>query len=185
MAKVVKTKVENNKNVKVEKDNNVKKENNVLSFIIRAVIAIAFLALIVFIYNYFYNDNVYVDLNDPELIETEDGYKKDINFDTVVDSKKINRDKGKKDYVIICYDGDEKYEIVVGNYLYNKLLDEEKINVKGSIFYDKKGKRLSYDYEVKSLEREDDNGIIDIPDGYKEPEPERIPGVDYGDGIIW
>lgn len=159
------------------------KEHKILNFIIRVVLALAFLFLLIFIYNTFFNDNHYVDLNDPDLIEVIDGYKKEVNFDTVVESKRIEKDKSGKNYIVVCYDDKEKYEIEVGNYIYKNLEIEEKINVTGVIFYDKKGLRLSYDYQVKSLVDEDDNGIVDIPDGYKEPEPERIPGVDYGDGI--
>lgn len=168
---------------KEENENLEKKEHKVINFIIRITLALAFLFLVIFIYNTFFNNNHYVDLNDPDLVEIIDGYKKEVSFDTVVNSKRIEKDKSSKNYIIVCYDGKEKYEIKVGNYIYKNLEVEEKINVSGSIFYDKKGLRLSYDYQVRSLVDKDDNGVVDIPDGYKEPEPEKIPGVDYGDGV--
>lgn len=173
----------------MKKDNTLKKEkkkeNNVLSLIIRIVLALVAIILVVVIYNTFFNDSIYVDLNDPDLVETEDGYKKSVEFETTVDKKEVVKEKKGKKYMITCYDEDDKYEIEVGNYIYTNLDIDEEIKVYGTAYYNKKGLLLSYDYQVESLVDEDDNGIIDIPDGYKEPEPERVPGVDYGDGVIW
>ena len=171
------------------KDNNLKNENinlkNIVGTIVTIIVAIIVLVLLVVVYNSFFNKNIYVDLNDPELVETKDGYKKNIDFETIVDKKEvINENNGKK-YVITCYDNKEEYEIKIGNYLYNHLDVGEKIRVFGTIYYNEKGLRLSYDYQVESLEDDDGNGVIDIPDDYKEPEPERVPGVDYGDGVVW
>ena len=38
---------------------------------------------------------------------------------------------------------------------------------------------------ITKLKKLDLISEVDIPDGYKEPESERVPGVDYGDGVIW
>lgn len=173
----------------MKKDNTLKdekkKENNILDLIIRIVLALVAIIIVVVIYNTFFNDSVYIDLNDAALVETDDGYKKSVDFETTVDKKEVLKEKNGKKYIIICYDGDDKYEIEVGNYVYTKLDIDEKIKVYGTAYYNKKGLLLSYDYQVESLVKEDDNGIIDIPDGYKEPESGRVPGVDYGDGVIW
>lgn len=161
------------------------KDKNIIGFVVAIVVAILVLVLLVVIYNSFFNDNVYADLNDPDLVETKDGYKKSVEFETTVDKKEIINEKKGKKYMITCYDGKEKYEIEVGNYIYRNLEIEEEIKVTGTIYYDEDGLRTSFDYQVESLVDEDDNGVIDIPDGYKEPEPERVPGVDYGDGVVW
>lgn len=169
----------------MKKENNETKEksvNKVLSFIFRIFLSIAFIVLLIVIYNAFFNKNEYADLSDPNIVETENGYKKVIEFNTVVDSKKLEKDGSKKKYIVVCYDEKEKYEIEVRNYLYSHLSEDEEISVKGNIYYNEKGLKISSDLEVKSLVDEDDYGIVDIPDGYKEPEPERIEGVDYGDG---
>ncbi len=160
-----------------------KVENEVVALIVRIVVAIAVIILVVVVYNSFFNKNEYADLTDSSLVETKDGYKKEYEFETVVKSKKVYNEKNGKVYKITCYDKKEKFVIEVGNYKYNKLDIDEKIKVTGVSYYDKKGLHLSSTFEVVSLEKEDDNGIIDIPDGYKEPEPERVPGADYGDGI--
>ena len=170
---------------KVNPKNEERKDKNTIGFVVAIVIAIVVIFLLIVVYNAFFNENVYVDLNDPNVVETKDGYKKDVEFETTVDSKRIDNEKKGKKYIIICYDGKEKYEIEVGNYIYRNLEKDEKIKVTGTIYYDESGLRTSFDYQVESLVDEDDNGIIDIPDGYKEPEPERVPGVDYGDGVIW
>jgi hypothetical protein len=162
-----------------------KKENNIIGFIVAIVVAIIVIVSVIVVYNNFLNDSIYVDLNDPDLVETKDGYKKSVGFETTVDKKEIINEKKGKKYMIICYDGKEKYEIEVGNYIYRNLEIDEKIKVTGAIYYDESGLRTSFDYQVESLVDNDDNGIIDIPDGYKEPEPERVPGVDYGDGVYW
>lgn len=162
-----------------------KKDKNVIGFIVAIVVAILVIVSVIVIYNNFFNSNVYVDLNDPDLIETEDGFKKDVSFETVVADKEIVYEGKKKKYTITCLNQKEEYVIEVGNYLYSHLEIDEEIKVYGTVYYDKDGLRLSYDYQVESLVDEDDNGIIDIPDGYKEPEPERVPGVDYGDGVYW
>ena len=170
---------------KVNPKNEESKDKNTIGFVVAIVIAIVVIFLLIVIYNSFFNENVYVDLNDPNVIETKDGYKKNVEFETTVDNKRIDNEKKGKKYIIICFDGKEKYEIEVGNYIYRNLEIDEDIKVTGAIYYDKSGLRTSFDYQVESLVDEDDNGIIDIPDGYKEPEPERVPGVDYGDGVIW
>lgn len=161
------------------------KKKDIIGFFVRIFIAIFVIVLVIVIYNSFFNNNVYVDLNDPDLVETKDGYKKVVDFETKVDKKEIKKQKNGKKYIIICSDKKDEYEIEVGNYIYKNLDLKEEIRVFGTIYYDKDGLRISYDYQVESLVDEDDNGIIDIPDGYKEPEPERVPGVDYGDGVIW
>lgn len=162
-----------------------KGDKNIIGFIVAVVIAVLVIFLLIFVYNSFFNTSIYADFDDPNLVETKDGYEKEIDFESVVDKKDVIKEKKSKKYMITCYDGKEKYEIEVGNYIYKNLDIEEEIRVYGKIYYNKKGLRLSYDYQVESLVDEDDNGIIDIPDGYKEPEPERVPGVDYGDGVIW
>ncbi len=162
-------------------DNKEKSENKILDFVLRIVIVFTFVVLIVYIYNVFFNKNEYADLSSSDLIKIDAGYRKNIEFTSVVDSKKIKKEGTSKVYVIICFDGDDEYEIVVQNYLYSHLSEGEEISVKGSIYYNEKGLKLSEDLEVKSLVDEDSYGIVDIPDGYKEPEFERIDGVDYGD----
>ena len=161
------------------------KRKDVISFFFRIFMAIFVIVLVIVIYNSFFNNNVYIDLNDPDLVETKDGFKKVVDFETKVSEKRIDNAKKGKKYIIICSDKKDEYEIEVGNYIYKNLDIDEEIRVFGTIYYDKDGLRISYDYQVESLVDEDDNGIIDIPDGYKEPEPERVPGVDYGDGVIW
>lgn len=170
---------------KVNPKNEESKDKNTIGFVVAIVIAIVVIFLLIIIYNAFFNENVYVDLNDPDVVETKDGYKKSVEFETTVDKKEIINEKKSKKYMITCYDSKEKYEIEVGNYIYRNLEIDEEIKVTGTIYYDESGLRTSFDYQVESLVDEDDNGIIDIPDGYKEPEPERVPGVDYGDGVIW
>lgn len=171
--------------MKRKNETSEKKENKVIANIITILLGLIALGIVIFIYNAIFNNNEYVDLSNPNLIETDDGYKEEIQFNSTVDSKKIENNKKGKKYYIICSNDDKEYEIEVGNYLYTNLSEDEEIEVKGTIYYNKKGLKLSSDYEVKSLVDNDDNGIIDIPDGYKEPEPERVPGVDYGDGVIW
>lgn len=161
------------------------KDKNIIGFIVAIFVAILVIILCVVVYNSYFNKNVYADLNDPTVVEIKDGYKQEVSFETVVDKKEIINEKKGKKYMIICLNKKEKYEIEVGNYIYRNLEIDEPIKVSGVIYYDKEGLRTSYDYHVESLVDEDDNGIIDIPDGYKEPEPERVPGVDYGDGVIW
>lgn len=162
-------------------DNKEKSGNKILDFILRVVIVFTFIVLIVYIYNAFFNNNEYVDLSSPDLIKIDNGYRKDIEFTSVVDSKKLKKVGTNKEYIITCFDGDIKYEIKVQNYLFNHLSENEEISVKGSIYYSEKGLKLSDDLEVKSLVDDDSYGIVDIPDGYKEPEFEKIDGVDYGD----
>lgn len=172
----------------MKKDNTLKEDNkdkNIVGLVVAIVIAVVVIFSLIVVYNSFFNDNVYVDLNDPDLVETEDGYKKSVEFETIVDKKEVVNEKEGKKYMITCYDEDDKYEIEVGNYIYRNLEIDEEIKVTGTIYYDEDGLRISYDYQVESLVDNDDHGVIDIPDGYKEPEPERVPGVDYGDGVVW
>ena len=171
--------------MKKEEKKKKKKDRNIIGFIVAIVVAVLVIVSVIAVYNNFFNSNVYVDLNDPNLVKTKDGYKKEVSFETVVKDKEIIYEKKSKKYTIICMDGKEEYVIEVGNYLYSHLALDEEIKVYGTVYYDEEGLRLSYDYQVESLVDEDDNGIIDIPDGYKEPEPERVPGVDYGDGVYW
>lgn len=166
---------------KNKNDNEEKAGNKILDFILRFVIVLIFIVLIVYIYNVFFNKNEYVDLSSPDLIKIDNGYRKDVEFTSVVDSKEIKKVGTNKVYVITCYNEDVEYEIEVQNYLYNHLSEDEEISIKGSIFYNEKGLKLSEDLEVKSLVDDDSYGIVDIPDGYREPEFERIDGVDYGD----
>lgn len=166
------------------KDNTEKKENKILNFIIRLVMVIVAFILIVVVYNVGFNQNEYIDLNDPDLIETDDGYKKEVDFESTVADKEIIKDNKKKKYIIYCYDKNEKkYKVEVGNYIYSKLSIDEEIRVFGATYYNKKGLYLDYEYSVESLvDPPEDNGKEPPPE---EPDPPRVPGVDYGDGVIW
>ena len=70
------------------------KKKDIIGFFVRIFIAIFVIVLVIVIYNSFFNNNVYVDLNDPDLVETKDGYKKVVDFETKVDKKEIKTLQG-------------------------------------------------------------------------------------------
>ena len=58
--------------------------------------------------------------------------------------------------------------------IFSKLVDEGY-----DVIYAGIGGKLSSTYQNAVI------SLQELPDGYKEPEPERVPGVDYGDGVYW
>ena len=79
--------------MKKKNETSEKKENKVSANIITILLGLIALGIIIFIYNAIFNNNEYVDLSNPNLIETDDGYKEEIQFNSTVDSKKIENNK--------------------------------------------------------------------------------------------
>ena len=87
----------------MKKDIQEKKEDrNIIGFIVAVVIAVLVIFLLIFVYNSFFNTSIYADFDDPNLVETKDGYEKEIDFESVVDKKDVIKEKKSKKYVITC-----------------------------------------------------------------------------------
>lgn len=160
------------------------KKTKKLDIIVGVGMVLLFIGFLIYIVNYVFSDDEYVDIKNSNLIEEKNGYKDEYSFISNIKKKKTNKEKDKNKYIIVCeYEG-EDISVPIEGRLYQFLREGEEVTIKCVSHYDKKGKLKNRTYSVESNDRRDMNGIVDVPDGYKKPEYSKVPGADYGDGIV-
>ena len=116
------------------------------------VIIIFSIGVIIFLND---EDN-YISLDNPNLIETENGYKEVIEWENKITDKRHSAGGpgATYEYVIYVYNDELKESVRcrVGNLKYEEFEVNEKVKVITTIYYNKKGLRLDVVHEIEKLE---------------------------------
>ena len=154
--------------MKETRDINVKDNSNDWKYVV-GFFAIMFLIFIILIINVFKKDDnknlenineensVISNMNDSiieNVVETEDGYKKEYIYYTIVKEKKVViTSTGSRMYLISCEDESiDEYEFIeIGVQLYNQINLDDSIKITRTIFYNKKDEKLYHEDLVEKI----------------------------------
>lgn len=90
------------------------------------------------------------------VVETDDGYKKEFIYYTIVKEKKvIIKSTGARMYLISCEDDSfDEYEFIeVGIQLYNELNINDSIKITRNIFFNKKDEKLYHEDIIEKINK--------------------------------
>lgn len=107
---------------------------------------------------FFTNEDNYISLDHPGLIKTPNGYKEVIEWENVITKKNLSSGGPGSTYTYVIHvrndESPEPIIIDVGDKVYDKFEVGEKVKVITSIYYNKKGLRLSIKHDIYKLEGE-------------------------------
>ncbi len=139
--------------IKEERDAKILKVVFFISMTICAVITI---------YTLLYKSNMYhIDINNPNLIKTEHGYKEELVIEETTIIKKYiknHKPQGQRTtrttYNVIYYNEElkENVEVNVGKTKYNEFNVGDKIKATRTVYYTKSGLRQNYEDSVEKIE---------------------------------